>query len=87
MKYFAYAFNRTTSVVSWSEFLATDRFPARLDFLRSSGPEMGSTQPWPTSSGRSVSIVHLRTKATEFVFVCYAFKNVLNQCIVRRIIL
>jgi hypothetical protein len=40
----------TTSVVQWSEFLATDpearvRFPALLDFLRSSGSGTGSTQP------------------------------------------
>jgi hypothetical protein len=36
-------------VVQWSEFLATDpeagiRFPALLDFLRSSGSGTGSTQ-------------------------------------------
>jgi hypothetical protein len=38
------------SVVWWSEFLTTDpevrvRIPALLDFLRSSGPGTGSTQP------------------------------------------
>jgi hypothetical protein len=37
-------------VVYWSEFLATDpearvRLPALPDFLRSSGPGTGSTQP------------------------------------------
>jgi hypothetical protein len=40
----------TTSVVQWSEFLATDpevrvRFPALPDFLRNSGSGMVSTQP------------------------------------------
>jgi hypothetical protein len=40
----------TASVVSWSEFLATDpevqvRFQALPDFLRSSGSGTGSTQP------------------------------------------
>jgi hypothetical protein len=40
----------TTSVVWWSELLATDpevrvRFPALPDFLRSSGSGMGSIQP------------------------------------------
>jgi hypothetical protein len=39
----------TASVVQWSKFLATDReirirFPALLDFLRSSGSGMGSNQ-------------------------------------------
>jgi hypothetical protein len=37
-------------VVKWSKFLDTDpevgvRFPALPDFLRSSGPGMGYTQP------------------------------------------
>jgi hypothetical protein len=40
----------SSSVVWWSKFLATDpvvrvRFPALPDFLRSSGPGTGSTQP------------------------------------------
>jgi hypothetical protein len=40
----------TTSVVKWSEFLATDpearvRFPTLPDYLRSSGSGTGSTQP------------------------------------------
>jgi hypothetical protein len=40
----------TASVVKWSEFLATDpevqvRFPALLDFLRSSVFGTGSTRP------------------------------------------
>jgi type IV secretory pathway TrbD component len=40
----------TASVVSWSEFLATDpevrvRFPALTDFLRNSGSGTGSAQP------------------------------------------
>jgi hypothetical protein len=40
----------TTSVIWWSDFLATDsevcvQFLALLDFLRSSGSGMGSTQP------------------------------------------
>jgi hypothetical protein len=54
----------TSSVVKWSESLATDpevrvRFPALPDFLRSSGSGTGSTQPyeynWPPlwSSGQS----------------------------------
>jgi hypothetical protein len=42
--------NLTASVVSWSEFLATDpevrvRFPAIPDFLRGSGSGTGPTQP------------------------------------------
>jgi hypothetical protein len=42
--------HRTASVVSWSEFLATDpevlvRFPALPNFLRSSWSKRGSTQP------------------------------------------
>jgi hypothetical protein len=35
----------TAFVVYWSEFLATDRFPALPGFLRSSGSGTGSTQP------------------------------------------
>jgi hypothetical protein len=40
----------TVSVAKWSEFLATDpkvlfRLPALPDFLRSSGPGTGYTQP------------------------------------------
>jgi hypothetical protein len=47
VKYISYL---TASVVYWSEFLAADpvvwvRFPALPDFLRSSGSEMGSTEP------------------------------------------
>jgi hypothetical protein len=42
--------SQTTSVVWWSEFLATDpevwvRFPALPDFLRSSGSGTGYTLP------------------------------------------
>jgi hypothetical protein len=43
-------YSLSTSVVWWSEFLATDpeiwvRFPALPNFLRSSGSGAGSTQP------------------------------------------
>jgi hypothetical protein len=45
-----YTFKKTASVVFWSEFLLTDpevrvRFLALPDFLRSSGSELGSSQP------------------------------------------
>jgi hypothetical protein len=47
---FLYSVVSTASVVYWSEFLPTDpeirvRFPALLDFLRSSGSGTESTQP------------------------------------------
>jgi hypothetical protein len=43
-------FKLISSLVQWSEFLATDpgvrvRLPALPEFLRSSGSGMGSTQP------------------------------------------
>jgi hypothetical protein len=35
----------------------------------------------PTSGGRSVDIVRLQTKATEFLFVCFLFLRYLSVCL------